>query len=293
MKYEKDPFGMRIKGYESEAETYLDKTKYTIVRIDGHGFSKWTKGFTKPFDDFIVRTMSETSRLLMDEFKAVVAYSQSDEITLILLPDDNLIYSGRIQKITSLMASFASMKFNDLVREELNKFYAEKESLMFVMSASVELAEEYETINKQAQFLESKIGQAFFDARVFQVETGIEAFNSLLWRTFDCKRNSKNVFAQSLLSHKQCQNKTSDELVQLCAELGEYWHDLPEKYRYGIMWKKESYEKEIDGVELVREGKGYQVTEQATCTRTRFKEITTELTFSEENLEMVLCKKLS
>lgn len=280
MKYEKDPFGMRIKGYESSAETYLDKTKYTIVRIDGHGFSKWTKGFTKPFDEFIVRAMSETAKELMDEFKAVVAYSQSDEITLILLPDDNLIYSGRIQKITSLMASFASMKFNDLVREEWEKQHT---SLVYG-STNVDI--------KLLQFLETKIGKAFFDARVFQVDSDVEAFNSLLWRTFDCKRNSKNVFAQSILSHKQCQNKTSDELVQMCSELGHHWNELPEKYRYGIMWKKESYVKDIPNIELDHANKKIELS-HGSCIRTRFKEITTELSFSDENLEMVLCKKLS
>lgn len=281
MKYEKDPFGMRIKGYESASETYLDKTKYTIVRIDGHGFSKWTKGFNKPFDDFIVRSISETSRALMEEFKAVVAYSQSDEITLILEPDDNLIYSGRIQKITSLMASFASMTFNRLIQEEMINI-----DLDFVEGKYAKYPEDKIT------FLKSKAGKAFFDARVFQVDSDTEAFNSLLWRTFDCKRNSKNVFAQSILSHKQCQNKTSDELVQLCAELGHYWHDLPEKYRYGILWKKESYEKDVADIELDHVNKKIDLS-RGSCIRTRFKEITTELTFSEENVKMILCKKLS
>jgi tRNA(His) 5'-end guanylyltransferase len=270
-KFNKDPFGQRIKEYESASEKYLDKTKYTIVRIDGHDFSKWTKGFTKPFDEFIVRAISETSKALMDEFKAVVAYSQSDEITLILLPDDNLIYSGRIQKITSLMASFASMTFNELVREEL---ISELKRGIF--------GDELGIIRKE--LLKSKIGKAFFDCRVFQVDSRIEAFNSLLWRTHDCKRNSKNVFAQQYFTHKVLQGMTSEEIVTMCdSVLGHRWSDLPDKYKYGVIWKKESYMKDIPG-------EVYKM--DVPCIRTRFKEITTELIYSELNVDFVLCKNM-
>jgi tRNA(His) 5'-end guanylyltransferase len=199
---------------------------------------------------------------------------------LIFAPDDNLIYSGRIQKLTSLAASFASMKFNELIRETLSKLYTEKEGLMRVRSASVELSKEYDKINNKVSFLETKIGRAFFDARVFQVPDKTEAFNSLLWRTRDCERNSKNVFAQSILSHKECQNKTSNELVEICEELGHFWSDIPDKYKYGILWKKETYLKQPENPEL------------EPCFRTRFIQIIKRLNYSDENVEMVLCNKL-
>lgn len=275
-KIDKNPFGTRIKEYESLSETYLDKTQYTIIRVDGHGFSKFTKGFEKPFDDLLTKLLSETARALMAEFKAVTAYSQSDEITLLLLPDENLIYSGRVQKITSLVASFASMKFNDLVREEWHKM-----NRLFVCEFGQEPAH-----SKRQNFLKSKIGKAFFDARVFQVPTDTEAFNSLLWRTKDCERNSKNVFAQNILSHKDCQNLSSNELVEKCLELGYNWNTLEDRFKYGILWKKENYIKKI---EFTEDGRNYLT---GSCIRTRFINISKKMDFSDDNVTLVLTKKL-
>lgn len=264
----KDPFGQRIKEYEKESETYLNKSKYTIIRIDGHGFSKWTKGFDKPFDDLLVQTLSEVAKSLMDEFKAVVAYSQSDEITLILEPDDNMIYSGRVQKITSLMASFASMKFNNLLQEEWHEM-----NRWFICGFDRKQPHDI-----RQELLASKIGKAFFDARVFQVDSASEAFNALLWRTRDCERNSKNVFAQSKFSHKECMNKTSDELVEMCRNNGYIWEELPDQYKFGILWKKELYLKELE--------------DGSTCTRTKFIQFSNKLNYSEENVDFILKKKI-
>jgi tRNA(His) guanylyltransferase len=256
MSIEKTDFAKRMKQYETDSEVYLDKTKHTVVRIDGHGFSKWTRGFEKPFDEFIVTVMSETAKALMNEFKAVSAYSQSDEITLIFVPDENMIYSGRVQKITSLMASFASMYFNKLLFKEM---IARIDDVEFSL------------------LLANKAGKAFFDARVFQVDTEVEAFNAFLWRAKDCERNSKNVFAQSILSHKECMHKTSDELVNICAGRGYYWEALENKYKYGILWKKENYKKE---------------TNEGFCIRTRFVETSKHWSFSEDNVNTILIKKI-
>jgi tRNA(His) 5'-end guanylyltransferase len=239
------------------------------VRIDGHGFSKWTKGFEKPFDSLLTEILSETSRSLMDEFHAVASYSQSDEITLIFLPDDNLIYSGRVQKITSLMASFASMRFNDLVREAL------------ILELKKDMLNE--TTNPRRQLLKYKIGKAFFDARVFQVDTDTEAFNAFLWRTKDCERNSKNVFAQSILSHKQCMHKTSNELVDICKGLGHDWDSLPDRYKFGVLWKKGS--KEVDAIDFFTKN-------PIKVQRSYFLEVSKQWNFSDTDVTYLLSKKV-
>lgn len=42
----------RMKDYEAVSESKLDPSKPFMMRLDGHCFSKFTCGFTKPFDSF-------------------------------------------------------------------------------------------------------------------------------------------------------------------------------------------------------------------------------------------------
>lgn len=75
-----------------------------IIRFDGNNFHNWTKGLNRPFDAGLTNLMIETTKFLVQETNAVVGYTQSDEITLILYSDDrkSLIYNdGKKQKILS------------------------------------------------------------------------------------------------------------------------------------------------------------------------------------------------
>lgn len=257
---ERDEFGKRMKGYEQESETFLDKNKWTIVRIDGHGFSKFTKGFKKPFDEDLSTFMTMTARALMQEFKAVMAYTQSDEITLILAPDDNMIYSGRLQKLTSLMASYASTVFNELLIKQM---------MTLLIS---------ETDNEYCTFLSTKTGKAFFDARVFQVDGVCEAYNAFLWRFHDCKKNAKAVYAQSICSHKELHGLSGDKMIVLCLERGHDFNSIDPKYRFGVMIKKENYVKEVENGD--------------SCQRTRFITVSHDWTFNSDNINYVLSNKV-
>ena len=42
--------GERMKDYEKKFNQYIDPSKPMIIRIDGHKFSTFTKGFKRPFD---------------------------------------------------------------------------------------------------------------------------------------------------------------------------------------------------------------------------------------------------
>ena len=137
-----DDLGTRIKKYEKESEYIIPYSNYIIMRVDGHKFSKFTKGFKKPFDSIIVETMENTAKDLFVEFNAVTAYVQSDEITLVIPPQfsikhtrtsidgdgselvepkiiNNQILGGRTQKLASLIASFATLKFNKHLEEQI------------------------------------------------------------------------------------------------------------------------------------------------------------------------------
>jgi tRNA(His) 5'-end guanylyltransferase len=44
-----------------EFEQKLDKTKFTVFRLDGHSFSRFTSCFTKPFDSGFTTAMKKTA----------------------------------------------------------------------------------------------------------------------------------------------------------------------------------------------------------------------------------------
>ena len=83
----KDNLGDRIKQYERiETRGKLIPMLPTVVRLDGRSFSKFTKSF-EPFDEDMLQAMVATTKFLVEESNAVIGYTQSDEITLILYTD--------------------------------------------------------------------------------------------------------------------------------------------------------------------------------------------------------------
>lgn len=56
------------------------------IRIDGKAFHTFTRGFSKPFDDVLISAMQDTMKYLCKNIQGcVLGYTQSDEITLILV----------------------------------------------------------------------------------------------------------------------------------------------------------------------------------------------------------------
>jgi len=80
-----------------------------FVRLDGRAFHGLTKkfGFAKPFDNRFNTAMVEVCRQLVGEsgLSPVFAYTFSDEISLYLT---DLPFSGRVEKIDSVAASYAA-----------------------------------------------------------------------------------------------------------------------------------------------------------------------------------------
>ena len=70
----------RIKNYyEDRSKTFLNRRTITIIRLDGKGFSKFTKGLNKPFDDGFSQDMDATALYLCENIQgAKFAYTQSD-----------------------------------------------------------------------------------------------------------------------------------------------------------------------------------------------------------------------
>ena len=78
--------GDRMKAfYEKRAEVYLPRRIPVILRVDGKSFHTFCKGMEKPFDGLLSTAMYFTAQKLCEQIQgAVIAYTQSDEISILL-----------------------------------------------------------------------------------------------------------------------------------------------------------------------------------------------------------------
>lgn len=212
--------GDRIKEYyESRTKQLLTRRTITILRLDGKGFSRFTEGFNKPFDDGFSDDMDETARFLCENIQgAKFAYTQSDEITVVLTDYDNQETSAwfdySVQKMTSVSASLATAKFNQLRTLRLaNNSYLDADAVK-----------------------ENEL--AMFDSRVFQVPTLDEMVNTLIFRQQDCTRNSVSMAADALLKGSMQGVNNKDKQERLFQEAGVNWNDYKTKYKRGSVIKK-------------------------------------------------------
>ena len=118
-----DDLGCRMKTfYEQIPKTKLMRRCPVAIRIDGRAFHTFTRGFQKPFDEVLIKSMQETMKYLCENIQGcVLAYTQSDEITLILVDYKKLTSSAwfdyEVQKICSIAASMATMAFNNILNK--------------------------------------------------------------------------------------------------------------------------------------------------------------------------------
>lgn len=104
----RDELGKRMKKYESVSKTVLMRRTPVIIRIDGKAFHTFTRGFEKPFDKVLIKTMQETTKYLCENIQGCVfGYTQSDEISLVLIDYQTLTtdawFDYEVQKLRSLM----------------------------------------------------------------------------------------------------------------------------------------------------------------------------------------------
>lgn len=199
--------GKRMKFfYEKAYEIKLPMRMPVIVRVDGKKFHTFTRGMKKPFDEVLMFAMNHTAKALCEEMQgSVLAYLQSDEISILLhnykKHDSSAWFDNKIQKIASVSASMASVYFNNIFH---NALQLEKTSYP-------------ESLCKRV---------AFFDSRAFVLPEA-EVCNYFIWRQKDWERNSLQMLARSLYSHKELENKNASQLHDLCFEKGKNWNDLP------------------------------------------------------------------
>lgn len=215
--------GDRMKAYENCYRNYLPNGFDVIIRVDGRAFHTFTKNFYKPFDTLFMKSMKDTAAKLCKEIQGVkFAYVQSDEISLWLNYDyangEQPWFGNNIQKMVSISASVATLAFNKAFWKEVNIYNHETAECEDNMEAYCNAVE----------------NGATFDSRVF-ILPHEEVANYFLWRIKDMERNSIQMVARSLYSHKELVGKKSADLHELIHQKSQNWNNYPGDMKHGTI----------------------------------------------------------
>lgn len=210
--------------YENISKTQLTRRTPVIIRLDGKAFRTFTSGLKHPFDDVLTSCMQETAKYLCEHIQGcVLAYTQSDEISLLLIDyqhhDSCAWYDNAVQKMCSVSASMATLAFNR----------AFDKAAKAAMDDALDNKDEKHCAGlKKALTLGGT-----FDSRVFNIPRE-EVTNYFYWRQLDASRNSIQMVGQSQFSHKELKGKTNSEVQDmLMLQKGINWNDFPTQNKRG------------------------------------------------------------
>lgn len=222
-----DSLGDRMKSYENAYRIHMPNKLPVILRLDGKAFHTYTRGLERPYSQPLMNVMNEVTLYLCKSVQnCVMAYTQSDEISLLLVDfkklDTASWFDNNIQKMVSVAASLASAKLTEL-------------------SSNL--------------FGEIRLGQ--FDCRAFLMPDE-DVDNYYVWRQQDWHRNSISMLAQSLYSHKELHKKNQADMHEMCFQKGSNWAHLSSHIKNGrIALKRQVYK---EGTIVRSDG-----TQHATC----------------------------
>lgn len=223
-----DETGARLKEeYESATRLLLPRKTHTIIRLDGNAFHTYTRGLPKPFDEMLHGDLVSATAFLCAKISgAQLAYVQSDEASILVTDFTNVgtqpWFGGSVQKMTSVSASILTAKFNEL--------------------RNVGLGDIGEKL-------------AFFDSRVFTISDYVDVIEYFRWRYLDARRNSVSALARAHFSHREMQNKSSNELRDMLRhDRAVNWTSTDPRFRYGtVLYRDER----VEDVTYTRDGQEF------------------------------------
>ena len=178
-----------------------------VARLDGHKFSKFCKGLTRPYDVRMSDLMKDTAKFLLERYNADLSYTQSDEITLVWknqkIPS-TMPFNSKPSKLNSLLAASATAFFN----------------------------QNLDRISEKTHLLPE------FDSRIWSVPNLEIAAKTVMWREMDATRNSISMAAQSNFSHKSLQHVNQKCMLMMLEEKGIIWGNYPDFFKKGSYFAK-------------------------------------------------------
>lgn len=232
-----DDLGKRMKEfYEQVPKTRLVRRMPVMIRIDGKAFHTFTRGFKRPFDEILIKSMQETTKYLCEHIQGcVLGYTQSDEITLILVDykklDSSAWFDYEVQKLCSISASMATMAFNKIFLDNVDLVYQEEFYKRGLDQGGT--LSEIEKLDSEFYIYYSKANKAMFDARCFNIPRE-EVTNLIYWRQLDATRNSIQMVGQANFSHRELQGKSCNIIQDMLhEERGINWNDFPTHQKRG------------------------------------------------------------
>lgn len=210
-----DTIGDRMKAYEAIATSdRLLPLVPAVIRLDGRGFHKFTKGLVRPYDTRLTEAFVAVTSKLVEETNAVMGYCQSDEISLCLYEehiDQQLYFDGKVFKITSALAALASVLFYREVVNRLPPGYADR--------------------------------LPTFDCRVSNMPTKVEATNYFMWREWDATKNSITMAASTEYTQQELEGKNGSQKQEMLFKRGINWNEFPTSFKRGTYVQRRTVSK--------------------------------------------------
>ena len=216
-----DTLGDICKTFEAEHEgPALGGNGWIVARLDGRGFSKLTRGLTKPYDTRMAGVMDAVARHVLASSGALAAYHQSDEISLFWGPigeGQMRAFGGRRSKWLSVLAASAT---SALMRA------LDKEGL-------------------------SALADRFphMDARLMTVTGAQEAGMVLAWRAQDARRNAIQGLAQRHYAQRELSGHPLGVLREMLVQAGAPFEEMPQAYRNGTLLFHQAYQDTLSEAE--------------------------------------------
>ncbi|MDL2246674.1 guanylyltransferase [Methanobrevibacter sp. OttesenSCG-928-K11] len=215
--------GNQLKEYEIYSDIKTPICSKTILRLDGRSFHTLSSklNLLKPYDDKFSSVMSNVSLDIFKEFSPAFIYTFSDEINILL---DDILFSGRIEKLNSVFSSFASSSFTS----NLNKYF------------------DTENIKPIA-----------FDSRIIPI-TSNEIFKYFKWRQDEAWRNCVNGYGiwalkeefSDKIANEKIHGLKFQDIHELLFNKGINLNNVPTWQKRGIAVYKNNDDKIIKDLEI-------------------------------------------